>query len=62
MFNFTRRKPDPTPIIQAHAEAVETVRKAKARRNDGATGMAYERARVDCTRRLAAEIGKASPL
>ena len=48
--------------VQAHAQAVQQVQAAKARRNDGAQGMACERARVEFTRRLAAELGKESPL
>jgi hypothetical protein len=57
MFGIKSRK-----AAQAHAQAVQQVQAAKARRNDGAQGMACERARVEFTRRLAAELGKESPL
>ena len=63
LFDFTRTRPVVSPeTIQAHTSAVQTVKAAKARRNDGATGMACERARVEFTRRLAAELGREAPL
>lgn len=63
LFDFTRTRPVVSPeTVQAHVSAVQTVRQARARRNDGATGMACERARIDLTRRLAAELGRESPL
>ena len=63
LFDFTRTRPVVSPeTVQAHVSAVQQVQAAKARRNDGAQGMACERARVEFTRRLAAELGKESPL
>lgn len=61
--DLSRRTPPVSPeTVQAHISAVNTVRQAKARRNDGATGLACEQARVNLTRRLAAELGRESPL
>ena len=60
LFDFTRN-PEPTPppvspeTVQAHVSAVQTVRQAKARRNDGATGMARASAYDALHARLRAE-------
>lgn len=60
LFDFTRNpEPAPPPVspetVQAHVSAVQTVRQAKARRNDGATGMARASAYDALHARLRAE-------